>query len=80
MVRVLEEMLGRKAVVTYVPVPQLGDVLVTHANISAAGAALGYAPRHGLRDGLRAFVDWYQDYYGKDGGQMAADERAYVPD
>jgi UDP-glucuronate 4-epimerase len=42
---------------------QLADVPETCASLERVQAAIGYAPRVALEDGLRRFVDWYQDYY-----------------
>jgi hypothetical protein len=47
-VTLLESALGMKAVRDYVRLPQLGDVLHTHSNITAAADAFGYAPQVGL--------------------------------
>lgn len=41
----LEVALGKTAVRHYVDVPNLGDVLQTHSNISAAAAAFNYSPQ-----------------------------------
>jgi len=38
--------------------PQRGDARDTAADISRAATDLGFAPRHGLEDGLRAQVAW----------------------
>lgn len=75
-VDLLEEFMGRKAIRSYVPLPALGDVLRTHANISLAKRELGYQPTTSLRDGMRRFVEWYMDYY-KEG--LDADMAAYQP-
>jgi hypothetical protein len=40
----LERALGKRAVRLYVDLPNLGDVLQTHSNISAAHAAFNYSP------------------------------------
>jgi len=42
---------------------QPGDVVSTHADISAL-RALGYHPATSINDGLAAFVDWYRRYHG----------------
>merc|ERR1711871_437549 len=65
-VDILEDHLGKEAKRQYVPLPATGDVLRTHADISLAQAELGYLPQTSLREGLRRFVQWYQEYY-KDG-------------
>ena len=47
------------------PVPmQPGDVPVTYADTAALEAAVGYRPTTTLREGLRAFAEWYKEYYG----------------
>lgn len=40
--------------------PRPGDIRRSVANIEAARAALGYAPRVGLEEGLRRTVEWYR--------------------
>ena len=47
---------------------QPGDVPVTFADTSALERDFGFRPSTSLRDGLRAFAEWYAGYYGyKDG-------------
>ena len=43
---------------------QPGDVPVTYADTAALEAAVGYRPTTTLREGLRAFAEWYKEYYG----------------
>ena len=42
---------------------QAGDVPVTYADTSALEADFDYKPSTNLRDGLRAFAEWYAKYY-----------------
>ena len=42
---------------------QAGDVPVTFADISALERDFGFKPSTSLRDGLRAFAEWYAEYY-----------------
>lgn len=42
---------------------QPGDVPVTYADSTALERDYGFTPRIGIREGLRAFVGWYKDYY-----------------
>lgn len=42
---------------------QLGDVPITYADTSALERDYGYKPSTSLRDGLRAFAEWYADFY-----------------
>lgn len=44
---------------------QPGDVPVTFADTSALERDFGFRPSTSLRDGLRAFAEWYAGYYGK---------------
>jgi len=62
-VRMLEEVLGRKAVIELLP-PQPGDMVETCASLARINAAYGYAPKVTLEEGLRRFVEWFKPYYG----------------
>lgn len=42
---------------------QPGDVPVTYADTSALERDFGFKPSTSLRDGLRAFAEWYKEYY-----------------
>jgi len=42
---------------------QPGDVPVTYADTSALERDFGFKPSTSLRDGLRAFAQWYSEYY-----------------
>ena len=43
---------------------QPGDVPVTYADASALELDYGFTPKIGIREGLRAFAEWYREYYG----------------
>ena len=43
---------------------QPGDVPVTFADTSALERDFGFKPSTSLREGLRAFAQWYKEYYG----------------
>lgn len=43
---------------------QPGDVPVTYADVSSLEQDFGFKPKTRLRDGLRAFAEWYAGYYG----------------
>ena len=43
---------------------QPGDVPVTYADSLALEKDFGFTPRIGIKEGLRAFAEWYKDYYG----------------
>lgn len=62
-IEALESALGRAAQKTFRP-QQLGDMRVTHADVNDLQRDVGYRPTTKLRDGVRAFADWFCDYYG----------------
>ena len=45
---------------------QPGDVPVTYADTSALERDYGFKPSTSLRDGLRAFAEWYVKFYGNE--------------
>ena len=59
LIELLEEYVGRKAIVKRLP-EQAGDVQRTCASIDRARAQLGYAPAVSLEEGLREFVAWFR--------------------
>jgi len=63
-IEVLERCLGREARKNLVPM-QPGDLPDTWADVEALARDVGYRPRTGLEEGVRRFVDWYLDYYGR---------------
>jgi len=62
-IEVLEEKLGRKAVLNLMPM-QPGDVASTEADTEETRAVLDYAPTTSIETGVGRFVDWYREYYG----------------
>lgn len=42
---------------------QQGDVPVTYADSEALAQDYGFTPKIGIREGLKAFVTWYKEYY-----------------
>lgn len=44
---------------------QPGDVPVTYADSEALERDYGFTPKIGIREGLRAFCEWYKEYYGE---------------
>ncbi len=61
-VGLLEEAIGRKAEIEYLPM-QPGDVPRTYADISTIVRDLGYAPTTTVEVGVPAFVAWYRAYH-----------------
>lgn len=56
----IETALGREAKINRLPL-QPGDVSSTCADISKAGATLGYRPQVSFSEGIRRFVAWLRD-------------------
>jgi UDP-glucuronate 4-epimerase len=44
---------------------QPGDVQRTAADLTKSGAVLGYAPQTPFREGIRRFVAWFREAYGR---------------
>jgi UDP-glucuronate 4-epimerase len=61
-VEILESCLEKKAIRNYMPM-QKGDVLATWANTDLLKKLTGYTPVTKLEDGLKKFVDWYNNHY-----------------
>jgi UDP-glucuronate 4-epimerase len=59
-VRVLEELLSKKAVVVDTPCPP-SEPVVTFADVSKAKRLLGYEPKVRVQVGLKNFVQWMKD-------------------
>jgi UDP-glucuronate 4-epimerase len=62
-IEVIEECLGRKAQKNFLPL-QPGDVPETYADVSDLERDVGYRPVTPVESGVRAFVDWFCEYYG----------------
>ena len=63
-VEAIEDALGLKASRNYMEM-QKGDVPATWADASLLQRLTGYRPETDMRDGVKKFVAWYRDYYGK---------------
>jgi UDP-glucuronate 4-epimerase len=63
LVALLEEGLGRKAVVRSVERPA-ADVVETYASVEAIGALTGFSPRTSLAEGIARFVAWFRAFHG----------------
>lgn len=64
LVALLEQGLGRSAVVRDAPRPA-ADVVATFADVSAIGALTGFAPRTGLAEGIARFSAWFLEFHGQ---------------
>jgi len=60
-VTILEEALGRKAIVELLPM-QPGDVPASYADIAESQRDLGFQPKTSIDVGLPRFIDWYRKY------------------
>jgi UDP-glucuronate 4-epimerase len=63
-IHMLEETLGRKARMEFLPM-QPGDVVSTMADVSELEQAVGFRPATQLREGIARFVEWYLAFYGE---------------
>ncbi|WP_192457164.1 NAD-dependent epimerase [Musicola keenii] len=61
-VTALERELGIETIKNFMPM-QAGDVYQTYADTDDLFAVTGYRPRVGVEQGVRAFVEWYREYY-----------------
>jgi len=59
-VRLIEEELKAKAMLRFLPA-QIGDPLVTRADISKARASLGYQPTVSIHEGIAQYVRWFRE-------------------
>lgn len=64
LVTMLEETLGKKAVIDRQP-EKLGDMPLTCADLTKAGRILGYAPRVPFAEGLKEYVAWFRSCAGR---------------
>ena len=63
-IEVLEQCLGKKAQKNMLPL-QVGDVPDTYADIQALTDAVGFRPATPVEEGVKKFVEWYLEYYGR---------------
>lgn len=59
----IEDAIGQAAGKNFMDM-QPGDVPATWADSSLLTSLTGYAPKVGVQDGIKRFVEWYRDYYG----------------
>lgn len=60
----IEKNLGKKAKMKLMGM-QAGDVPKTSADISKARKNLNYNPKTSIKEGIKKFVEWHDDYFGK---------------
>ncbi|MCC6631078.1 MAG: NAD-dependent epimerase [Gammaproteobacteria bacterium] len=61
-IETLEKCLGKKAEKNMLPL-QLGDVPDTFADVEDLVRDVGYKPATTVEQGIKAFVEWYREYY-----------------
>jgi UDP-glucuronate 4-epimerase len=61
-IEALEDSLGIKAKKNFMPM-QPGDVYATYADTQDLFAVTGYTSKVKVQEGVKAFVDWYRDFY-----------------
>ncbi|MBW1689317.1 MAG: GDP-mannose 4,6-dehydratase [Deltaproteobacteria bacterium] len=62
LISIIETELGREARKNFLPL-QPGDVPETYADIEKTRETLGFNPRTQIKEGVKAFITWYKDYY-----------------
>jgi len=63
-IKAVEKGLGKKAEMELLPL-QPGDVPASHADVQDLVRDTGYKPNTPIEMGVKAFTDWYLDYYKK---------------
>jgi len=61
-IKILEDTLGMEAKKNMMPM-QPGDMKVTYADIAKSQDMLDYEPETCIEEGIKKFVDWYEEYY-----------------
>jgi UDP-glucuronate 4-epimerase len=64
LIALIGETLGQEPRIERHP-DQPGDVRLTDADLAHAGRVLGFKPRVGIVEGIRKFVDWYEEVHGR---------------
>jgi len=64
LIALIAKALGQEARIERYP-DQPGDVRLTDADLVHSGRVLGFKPRVGIDEGIRKFVDWYQEVHGR---------------
>lgn len=77
LIKTLAEVTGVEPIIDSQP-DQPGDVPLTCADVSKAGALLGYSPSISLRDGLRRMYEWHQQTAASRDASRVADLSALL--
>lgn len=63
-IEAIEDNLGKKAIKQLMPL-QEGDVPATFADVKDLENDMGYKPNTTIQEGIKNFVSWYLEFYGK---------------
>lgn len=63
-IHLIEDMLGKKATLNMLEA-QPGDVPATFADVDDLARDVGFSPSTPIETGLKNFVEWYRNYYGR---------------
>ncbi len=63
-IKAIEENLGIKAKKELLPM-QPGDVPATYSDCTSLESFINYKPSTSIKDGIRKFITWYREFYGK---------------
>ena len=63
-INAIENATGKNAIKNNLPM-QPGDVPITYADISDTARDFGYEPKTTIDQGIKKFVEWYNEYYQK---------------
>jgi len=61
-IHLIEENLGKKANIEYLPM-QPGDVPAALSDIEEARRDLGFDPKTPIKEGVKHFIEWYREHY-----------------
>lgn len=61
-IELLEQELGKKAIINFLPI-QPGEVEKSTADSSSLSKTYAYKPKVKVEEGIKAFVQWYKDFY-----------------
>jgi UDP-glucuronate 4-epimerase len=64
-IHLIEENLGKKAKIEYLPM-QPGDVPAALSDITEARRDLGFDPKTSIKEGVKHFIEWYRGYYSEE--------------
>lgn len=63
-IELIEKAMGKPAEKIMKPM-QPGDVVATYADVDDLMRDIGFKPSTPIEEGIQQFVDWYQEYYGR---------------